>query len=293
VDQQAVAQRHPAESKTLLLFSGHVITIGDPRYRAAAMDLVLIATWSFLVAVAGGIAGLVLGNLRLPLVLQFSSSAAAGAGANVAISAASAFTASIAHWRGGRIDWRLFWLMAPPSLLGGIAGGLVSGLLPQRLLLAVIALVVLYGAVEISRHTRRLQRAPKPVQPAPSDPVADHDRGVAILIAFAVGVLGGLVGLILGTLRLPAMVRWLGTAPKAAVGTNAATGVIVGIGGLIGHIAGGVDWNLLAAGCVGAVPGAYLGAHLTGRLDDEALLKTIAAILVVAGVSLALQAILG
>jgi uncharacterized protein len=256
------------------------------------MDLALVATWSFLVAIAGGIAGLVLGNLRLPLVLQFSSSAAAGAGANVAISAASAFTASVAHWRGGRIDWRLFWLMAPPSLLGGIAGGLVSGLLPQRLLLAVIALVVLYGAVEITRHTRRLQSAPAMAQPASPNSGTSPDRGLAILIAFAVGVLGGLVGLILGTLRLPAMVRWLGTAPKAAVGTNAATGVIVGIGGLIGHIAGGVDWDLLAAGCVGAVPGAYLGAHLTGRLDDEALLKTIAAILVVAGASLALQAAL-
>jgi hypothetical protein len=56
------------------------------------------------------------------------------------------------------------------------------------------------------------------------------------------------------------------------VGTNAATGVVVGIGGLIGHLAGGVDWNLL---------------------DDQALLKTIAAILVVAGISLGIQAALG
>jgi uncharacterized protein len=246
------------------------------------MDLALVAIWSFLVAVAGGVAGLVLGNLRLPLVLQFSSSASAGAGANVAISAASALTASIAHWRGGRIDWRLFWLMAPPSLLGGIAGGLVSGLLPQRLLLALISLVVLYGASELIRRQRR---------PVPHEPV-EGGRWVAISIAFAVGVLGGLVGLILGTLRLPAMVRWLGTAPKAAVGTNAATGVVVGIGGLLGHLAGGVDWDLLAAGCAGAVPGAYLGAQLTGRLDDQALLKTIAAILVVAGISLGIQAIL-
>jgi uncharacterized membrane protein YfcA len=116
---------------------------------------------------------------------------------------------------------------------------------------------------------------------------------VAIAIAFAVGVLGGLVGLILGTLRLPAMVRWLGTSPKGAVGTNAATGVVVGVGGLIGHLAGGVDWALLGAGCAGAVPGAYLGAQLTGRLDDRALLQAIAAILVVAGLSLGLQAILG
>jgi len=245
------------------------------------VDLLVVASWSFAVAIAGGIAGLVLGNLRLPVVLQFSSTAAAGAGANVAISAASAFTASIAHWRGGRVDWRLFWLMAPPSLLGGIAGGLVSGLLPQRLLLAATALVVLYGALELTRHRRRAEPAEPP----------SGGRWVAIAIAFAVGVLGGLVGLILGTLQLPAMVKWLGTAPKAAVGTNAATGVVVGIGGLIGHVAGGVEWDLLAAGCAGAVPGAYLGAHMTGRLDDEALLKAIAAILVVAGLALAVQAI--
>jgi hypothetical protein len=245
------------------------------------VDLLLVAVWSFAVALAGGVAGLVLGNLRLPLVLQFSTSTSAGAGANVAISAASALTASIAHWRGGRIDWRPFWLMAPPSLLGGIAGGVLSGLLPQRLLLAVIAVVVLYGAVELVRRQRR---------PVPHEPTAGG-RWTAIAIAFAVGVLGGLVGLVLGTLRLPAMVRWLGTTPKAAVGTNAATGVVVGVGGLIGHLTGGIDWNLLAAGCAGAVPGAYFGAHLTGRLDDEALLRTITVILVVAGLSLGAQAI--
>jgi uncharacterized membrane protein YfcA len=245
------------------------------------MDLLLVAIWSFAVALAGGVAGLVLGNLRLPLVLQFSTTASAGAGANVAISAASAFTASIAHWQGGRIDWRLFWLMAPPSLLGGIAGGVLSGLLPQRLLLATIAVVVLYGALELVRRQRR----PVPHEQTPGG------RWAAIAIAFAVGVLGGLVGLILGTLRLPAMVRWLGTTPKAAVGTNAATGVVVGVGGLLGHLTGGVDWNLLAAGCAGAVPGAYLGAHLTGRLDDAALLRTIAVILVIAGISLGAQAI--
>ena len=248
------------------------------------LELIGVAFWSFAVAVAGGIAGLVLGNLRLPLVLQFSSSTAAGAGANVAISAASALTASIAHWRGGRIDWRLFWLMAPPSLVGGILGGLISGLLPERLLLAAIAVVVLYGAVEVDRHRRGRSAEP---QEAPAG-----GRSIAVGIAFAVGVLGGLVGLILGTLRLPAMVRWLQTSPRAAVGTNAATGVVVGIGGLIGHLAGGVDWALLGAGCGGAVPGAYLGARLTGRLDDDTLLRAIAAILVVAGVSLAAQAAL-
>jgi hypothetical protein len=246
------------------------------------VDLLLVAIWSFAVAVVGGVAGLVLGNLRLPVVLQFASSPAAGAGANVAVSGLSALTASVAHWRGGRIDWRLFWLMAPPSLIGGIAGGLLSGLLPKRLLLATIAVVVLFGAYEISRRARFARAGARP-------------GGVpaALTIAFAVGVLGGLVGLILGTLRLPAMVKWLGTAPKAAVGTNAATGAVVGLGGLLGHLPSGVDWALLWAGAMGAVPGAYLGARLAGRLDDASLLRVISLILVVAGLALAAEAVLG
>ncbi|MEX2447859.1 MAG: sulfite exporter TauE/SafE family protein [Solirubrobacterales bacterium] len=247
------------------------------------MELLAVALWSFVVALAGGVAGLVLGNLRLPVLLQFAASPAAGAGANVAVSGLSALTASIAHWRAGRIEWRLFWLMAPPSLVGGIAGGLLSGLLPERLLLATIALVVLFGAYEISRRDRFADRGKR------------RGGGVsaALTIAFAVGVLGGLVGLILGTLRLPAMVRWLGTAPKAAVGTNAATGAVVGLGGLLGHLPSGVEWPLLYAGAAGAIPGAYLGAQLTGRLDDATLLRVISAILVVAGIALAVEAGLG
>jgi len=247
------------------------------------MEVLVIAGWSFLVAVVGGVAGLVMGNLRLPLLLQLASSPAAGAGANGAVSGLSALTSSIAHWRGGRIEWRLFWLMAPPSLLGGVAGGLVSGVLPKRLLLAAIAVVVFYGAIELVRREHR--------------PVGGERGaggvGAAVAIAFAVGVLGGIVGLILGTLRLPAMVRWLGTAPKAAVGTNAATGAVVGLGGLLGHLPSGVDWTLLWAGAAGAVPGAYLGAHLTGRLDDAALLRAVAAILAVAGLALGAEAVLG
>lgn len=247
------------------------------------MDPLAVAVWSFAVAVAGGVAGLVLGNLRLPVVLRFADSPAAGAGANVAISGLSALTATVTHWRAGRIQWRLFWLMAPPSLLGGVLGGLLSGVLPKRALLAAIALVVLFGAYEISRRDRLAGTAGR----------AGGGVAAALAIAFGVGVLGGLVGLILGTLRLPAMVRWLGTAPRAAVGTNAATGAVVGLGGLLGHLPSGVDWGLLAAGAAGAVPGAYLGAGLTGRLDDAALLRAIAAILVVVGLALGVEAAVG
>ena len=228
-----------------------------------------------------------LGNLRLPLIVLVASSPAAGAGANVAISGAAAITAGYGHWRGGRISWRLFWWMAPTSLVGAIVGGLISGLLPDRILLGAISVVVLYGALEVYRYQR-----PKPEQ-GERVPTQRELLINAAIVGFGVGVLGGFVGLILGSLRLPAMVRWAGVGPYAAVGTNAAVGAVVGIGGLIGHLPSGIDWGILAVGAAAAMPAAYLGSHFTGRLDEQQLIKAMAAVLVVSGTAMAVQAIVG
>src|ERR671937_2571501 len=172
-----------------------------------ALELVAFCIWCFAVALAGGLVGLVLGNIRLPAVLLLASSPAAGAGANVGISAVSAATASVAHIRAGRINWRLFAWMAPPSVLGAVAGGYLSGVLPGDILLGGIAVVLAYSGVELLRARRppvRQRREP--------------DVRAAILTGLLIGVLGGVVGLILGSLRMPALLRFGGEEPARAVG---------------------------------------------------------------------------
>jgi uncharacterized membrane protein YfcA len=249
------------------------------------IELVLVAVWSFAVSFVGGLVGLVLGNLRLPLVVLVASSPAAGAGANVAISGAAAISSSVRHGRGGRINWRLFRWMAPTSLIGAVAGGLVAGELPDRVLLGAIAVVVLIGAVEVLRY-----------RPPEGEDVEPTRRSLflnAALIGLGVGLLGGLVGLILGSMRLPAMVKWAGVSPHAAVGTNAAVGAVVGVGGLLGHLPSGIDWDILAVGAAAAIPAAWLGARFTGRLDEVQLLRAMAAVLIVSGLAMAGQAIFG
>jgi uncharacterized membrane protein YfcA len=243
-----------------------------------ALELTVLAVWSFTVALAGGIAGLVLGNLRLPAVVALAAAPAAGAGANVVISGISAFAASVAHWRAGRNDWHLLGWLAPTSLAGGIVGGLISGALPGRILLFAIGLVVLYGAVEIVRGPARPAAA---AQRSRARTIAN-----AALIGFAIGVLGGTVGLILGTLRLPALMRWVGTTARSAVGTNSAAGVVVAVGGLIGHLSTGIDWALVAVGGAASIPGALLGARVVGRLSERQLLRAIAVICTIAGLAM-------
>jgi uncharacterized membrane protein YfcA len=252
-----------------------------------ALEIVAVVAWAFLVSLVGGAVGLVLGNLRLPVMLAFASSPAAGAGANVAVSGAAAVAAASRQAQAGRLDWRLFAWMAPASLAGAVIGGLVSGVVPGEPLLIAIGVVVLYGAWEIYRYERPDAGGEGGETPAS----AAAQLWNAAAVGLAVGVLGGFVGLILGSMRLPALIRFAGVAPHAAVGTNAAVGVLVGLGGLIGHLPSGIDWELFAAGCAGGVPGAYLGAHFTGRLGERALLNACAAVLVVSGLAILVQAL--
>src|ERR687896_253358 len=251
-----------------------------------ALELILFCAWCFLVAVAGGAVGLVLGNIRLPAVLLIASSPAAGAGANIGISGVAAFAAAAAHIRAGRINWRLFAWMAPPSMAGAVVGGLVSGAIPDTALLIVIGVTLLYFGIDILRKDLR-----GPPDEKSSTSGEDLDIRAAVVSGAIIGLLGGLVGLILGALRMPALLRWVGEVPARAVGTNLAVGFWVGAAGVVGHLPGGVDWTALGAGAAASVPGALLGARLTGRLSERQLLRAIGAVLVVAGTGTALQAL--
>jgi uncharacterized membrane protein YfcA len=249
------------------------------------LELIAFCAWCFAVALAGGVVGLVLGNIRLPATLLVASHPAAGAGSNIGISGVAATAAAIVHIRAGRINWRLFAWMAPPSMVGAVIGGYVSGLLPDEALLIAIGAVLVYFGVDLLRVRDR----PSGRTAAPGE---ELDIRAAVLTGLGVGLLGGFVGLILGALRMPALLRYVGETPARAVGTNLTVGVCVGIAGVIGHTPDGVDWDLLAIGSAASVPGAFLGARLTGRLSERQLLHAIGAILVVAGAAMALQALL-
>jgi uncharacterized protein len=244
-------------------------------------EAVAFATWCFAVALAGGLVGLVLGNIRLPAVLLVAASPASAGGANIAISGVAAATASVSHVRAGRINWRLFAWMAPPSVVGALVGGFLAGVVPDAAVLLGIGVVLVYSGIDLLRR--------KP-QPRPAD--HELDLRAAVLSGALIGLLGGFVGLILGSLRMPALLRLVGEIPSRAVGTNLLVGVLVGIAGLIGHLPSAApDLGIVLVGSAASIPGALIGARLTGRLSEEQLLKAIGAVLIVAGLAAAAQAL--
>jgi uncharacterized membrane protein YfcA len=247
-----------------------------------AITLAAVGVWCFVVAFAGGLLGLVLGNIRLPILLLVGSNPAAVGGANIAVSGLAAAAASITHIRARRVDWRLVAWMLPPSVAGAVGGGYAAGHLPANTLRIVIGAALLVFGVDLLRPRRKPLSAPR----------ADPDLRAAVIAGAVIGAIGGLIGLILGTLRVPALIRWVGEEPARAVGTNLVVGVAVGAAGLLGHLPGGVDWTLLAVGGVTSIPGALLGSHYTGRLSASGLLRAIGVILLISGTTTILRGVL-
>jgi uncharacterized membrane protein YfcA len=144
-------------------------------------------------------------------------------------------------------------------------------------------LTLLYFGVDLLRR-------PPAAAPA-SDGSAGLDLRAAAIAGAVIGFIGGVVGLILGALRMPALIRYVGERPSLAVGTNVTVGVLVGAAGVIGHVPSGVDWDLLGVGAAASIPGALLGTQLTGRLSEENLMRAVAVVLVVAGCVTGAQAV--
>jgi uncharacterized membrane protein YfcA len=226
----------------------------------------------------GGAVGLVLGSLRLPAILVASANPAAAAGTNIAVSAAAALAAGIEHARAGRVDWRIAAWMTPPSVVGAFLGGYFGGRIPSALLLAASSAALAWNGTQLLFELG----APRP---------SGNPRAAAVLFGALIGLIGGAVGLILGTLRMPALLGSVGLRPARAVGTNLVVGFFLGVAGFAGHAARlEVEWAVLGVSVAAAIPGAWLGARLTGRLSERALKRLIGAALLVVAAAIAVEA---
>lgn len=230
----------------------------------------------------GSMLGLVLGTLRLPLMVLVTGDAATAAGTNIAVSAASAASGGIVHVRAGRVDWRVVAWMTPPSVVGALFGGLYGDSVPESLLFAAIAAVLVWNGIDLL------------VRPFHAKPRERPRLLPAAGFGAVIGLLGGAIGVMLGTLRVPALLRVVGMTAMRIVGTNVVVGFFLGVFGFLGHaVRGEVEWTFLAAGVAGALPGGWLGAQATSRFSELALRGALGVTLIVVGAAFAVEIIVG
>ncbi len=245
---------------------------------------------SYGVGVLGGIIGLALGTMRLPFLLLLGMPAPVAAGTNILVSTLGAATGSVRHLRERRVDARVVAVQGIPAVVGAFLGGFLSGMAPEAVLIALTGILVIWQGVELLLRARR--------ERPPERPVGSHTEGgdseggrwsagrvaAEALVGFAIGLLGGAVGLILGSLRLPALITILGINPRVAAGSNLVIGFLMGSFGWVGHVVEGqVDYPLLALMALTGMAGTYQGARLTGTLSLRSLLTLMGLVLLLVG----------
>ena len=257
----------------------------------------LLTVVSFLVGILGGFVGLALGTIRLPAMLLLGMPAPIAGGTNILVSGLACISGSIRHLREGRVNMRIVLVMGVPAFIGAFIGGFLADAAPKGLLILLAGLLVFWQGVEFLIMARERKREGVTDtnlfggELSGSEGTFTPGRMSAEAgIGLGVGLLGGAVGLILGSIRLPALIRILRVDPRIAAGTNLFIGMLIGAFGWVGHVLHGeVDYALLALMGAAARIGSYYGAKLTGRVQLTNLILAMGLVLLVVGIFLTVR----
>jgi uncharacterized membrane protein YfcA len=244
-----------------------------------------IGVISFVLSFLGAAVGLILGHLRLPLLIYCLPSTAAGMATNLFISGLGALSGTVRHVHGGRLSWKLILLMGLPSIAGAFLGAVLLLKIDSAAVRLVLGAFLVISGVKLFR-----------CQPADSQAalVFGKLRAMAeVGIGLAIGFLAAVTGLMLGSLRLPLMIRCLKIDPRVAVGTNMAIGCLTALAGAVVMWSQGKNFHILPLLIIAppTILGGYLGAHFTGRFQKEALQRLVGATVAIAGLGMAAEGI--
>ena len=260
-------------------------------------QIVLLTVASTVIGVLGGFVGLALGSIRLPILLLVGMSMPTAAGTNILVSSLTAMIGSLRHLKAGRIDFRVLVTMGLPSIIGAFIGGFWSSMVPEFYLITLIAILVGWQGIEFVFMARndiekKASNGQENSTISSSNVWSKNQYTVGALTGLGIGILGGAVGLILGSIRLPVLVRILRMDPRVVAGTNMMIGFSLGSMGWIAHATRGeVDYLVLILMGEGAMIGSQYGAKLTGRVNVNTLILVMGIVLTLIGVVMFSQAI--
>lgn len=264
--------------------------------------LFFLSAVGFIISFIGGLVGLVLGVIRLPFILSTGLNVTDSVGTNIGVSTLGAITAAIQHIRNKNISFTIFIIMASTGAIGAFFGALLTKNVPINFFLILIGLIISYESFTLLKSTINNSNKDKKITENKLNLIHKsvkqknpyYDILIQSIIGFFIGILGGLVGLVLGSIGLPTMINLLKTEPKIAVGTNTLISSVMGMSGFLGHMINS-EVNSLYLIVLGpsAMIGGFLGAKYTNRLSPSTLKKLIGIVLAIVGTVIFISPLVG
>jgi len=236
-----------------------------------------------------GIGGAVVST---PAIRVLGASPLAAVGSTLPSIIPSAVTGAFRYRREELIHWRVVIWTSSAGVAATVGGALLTTVVPGNghPLMILTAAMVGFSAYRLSRPVK----VPEPESVVAMEGITDAAPGLArpssgprrdepwrlVVIGLAAGGLSGLLGIGGGVLMVPLFTSWVRLSIKEALATSLACVGVLAVPGMITHAAlGHIDWLFALPLCVGVIPGARLGAHLTIRSSDRTLRVMVGVIL--------------
>ncbi len=285
----------------------HVLN-GNWKRVDAALEHVFNLKFLFEVAVGlaigvfAGVAGMPLGALRLPALYLIIPTPQIAAGTNLGIDTLTATTAAYRYWRSHLIEGTVFIFMGGFSCIGSFLGGYLSSFAPYKGLLIFIGLAYFLVGLDMFFRAAAAKSATETSgnQKPGEDISAGEHKGesgrpaiglrntvAAALWGFVLGFIGGMVGILMGSLRVPTMIKVIGLTPAVAAGTNMSISSFMALSGFSGHLMhGNLDLPVLITVGTASIVGSYAGSHLGISLNPLAMKRLIGAAIILMAIAL-------
>ncbi|MDA8390557.1 MAG: sulfite exporter TauE/SafE family protein [Gammaproteobacteria bacterium] len=201
---------------------------------------------------------------------------------SLGVIAITAAVATFQQWRRQNVDFKITAIFSLFSVSGAYLGTRLG------VGLTVVTQLVIFACAMYAAAFKMLRPAPihrsvgaAAVEPTPAAVSPSLIR--VCLIAVAVGVLAGLVGVGGGFLIVPSLVLLCGLSIRQAIGTSVAIVTLNSTSGFLGY-AGHVpiDYPLVGAFALLAIGGSVVGTRLAHRLSAEHLKRIFGVFLVLA-----------
>jgi uncharacterized membrane protein YfcA len=251
----------------------------------------LLAAIGFASSFLSGLLGIGGGLVVVPLLIylpralglpEFDAKAASAIG--IALVTTATLSGTLANLRRKLIERRLAGAIVGFLVVGSLAGGSFSALLPPDALVVLFAVLATVGALLMLLPTRIEDTR---------NPPTFYRRVVAILVGLTIGFIIG-VGGAGAFLLVPSLVFLLRQPTRSAMATSLAAGFPTALAGLVGKtLTGQVPlWPTLVV-CAMAIPGAQVGTFVAARLPARVLRIGYATLLLVVASGLWLDILRG
>ncbi|HKK14819.1 MAG TPA: sulfite exporter TauE/SafE family protein [Gammaproteobacteria bacterium] len=256
------------------------------------MDILILLGMGGLAGMLAGLLGIGGGIIIVPvLALVFAHQGVApeaimhvAIGTSLATIVVTSLSSIRAHQRRGAIDWRVFRVITPGIIVGGVLGAAIAKQLAGDTLRLAFASFMLLVAAQMA-----LGRTPPAHRRLPGT------AGIGLAGAL-IGTVSTLMGVGGGSMSVP-FLTWCNVPVRAAVGTSAAIGLPIAVTGALSYVVSGWHGAHLPPWSVGFVnlPAftgivvastlfAPAGAALAHRIPPLLLKRLFAAFLLVLGI---------